>query len=388
DIAFKGIIGDLIALSSVDAKLTASGKNLAGIGPIIGAKLPQTDDFTLRGRLTGSTDALTLKEAKGNASRGSLGLSLAGTVQDLLTLRGMDLQTRLTGKNLAGLGEVIEVKLPATDQFDIQGRLTGSTDALTLKEAKGRARRGSLSLAVNGGVQELLNVKGLNLELKASGRELADIGPLVGTELPELGPFHVSGKLSGTARVILLNELSAMVNKSDFNGRARVEFLKRTKITARLESSLIDFTALMKSSGKTRPKPAIKIKQPRRLFSDDPLPFDALEKVDADIVLKAKNLRARDAHFKLGHLSLKLEDSDLSIDKLEAVYKGTKISGNFRLHPGSPPRVATRFLVQNLDLGGLLKETGVNDQIRSTVDIAAHLNGEGDSVQSLMPVNR
>ncbi|MEJ2284979.1 MAG: AsmA family protein, partial [Desulfobacterales bacterium] len=32
DIAFKGIIGDLIALSSVDAKLTASGKNLAGIG--------------------------------------------------------------------------------------------------------------------------------------------------------------------------------------------------------------------------------------------------------------------------------------------------------------------------------------------------------------------
>jgi uncharacterized protein involved in outer membrane biogenesis len=296
----------------------------------------------------------------------------------------MDLQTRLAGRNLEELGEVVEAKLPATDQFEIQGRLIGSTAALTLKEAEGSARRGSLSLALNGGVKDLLKAKGMNLMLKASGRELAEIGPLVGTGLPELGPFHVSGRLSGSVGAILLNELSAMVNKSDFNGRARVEFLKRPKITAYLESSLIDFTALMKSSEKSRPKPANKSQQPRRLFSDDPLPFDALEKVDADIVMKAKNMRARDAHFKLGRLSLKLEDSDLSIDKLEAVYKGTKISGNFQLHPGSPPRVATRFLVQNLDLGGLLKETGVNDQIQSTVDIAAHLNGRGDSVRSLM----
>jgi uncharacterized protein involved in outer membrane biogenesis len=80
----------------------------------------------------------------------------------------------------------------------------------------------------------------------------------------------------------------------------------------------------------------------------------------------------------------KLEDSDFSIDKLEAMYKETKISANFQLNPGSPTRVTTQFLVQNLDLGGLLNETGVNDQVRAIVDIAAHLNSRGDSVQSLM----
>jgi len=383
-ITFNGIIGDLIARSGVDLKLTASGRDLAEMGPMLGEKLPATDQFEIQGRLTGSSEALTLKEAEGRASRGSMRLSLTGAVKDLLTLRGMDLQSRLSGKNLEELGGVFGEKLPATDQFEIQGRLTGSTAALTLKEAEGRASRGSLNLAVNGGVEELLKVKGLNVKLKASGRELAEIGPLVGTELPGLGPFDLSAKLSGSAEAISLSEFSAMVDKSDFNGRARVEFLRRPKITARLESSVIDFTALMKGSEKAQPKPANKIKQKRSLFSNDPLPLDALEKVDADIELKAKNLRARDARFKFGHLSLKLEDSKLSIDKLEATYKETKISGNFQLDPGSPPRIAARFLVQNLDLGSLLKETGVSDKIRSTVDIAAHLNGRGDSVHSLM----
>jgi len=384
DLVFNGIIGDLIALSGVDLKLTASGKDLEELGGVFGEKLPASDQFDIRGRLTGSTAALTLQGAQGNASRGSMRLSLTGSVKDLLTLKGLDLQSRLSGKNLEELGGVFGEKLPASDQFDIRGRLTGSTAALTLTEAEGRAGRGSLNLTVNGGVEELLKAKGLNVRLKASGKEFAEIGPLFGTELPKLGPFDLGGKLSGSAKAISLSEFSAMVDKSDFNGRARVEFLKRPKITARLESSLIDFTALMKSTEQDQPKPANKNKQKRRLFSDDPLPFDALEKVDADIVLNAKNLQARDARFKFGHLSLKLEDSNLSIDNLEAVYKETKISGNFQLDPGSPPRIVTRFLVQNLDLGGLLKETGVSDKIRSTVDIAAHLNGRGDSVHSLM----
>ncbi|MGW8186980.1 MAG: hypothetical protein ACWGNK_06930, partial [Desulfobacterales bacterium] len=41
-------------------------------------------------------------------------------------------------------------------------------------------------------------------------------------------------------------------------------------------------------------------------------------------------------------------------------------------------------LVQNLDLGSLLRETGINDRIQATIDLAAHLNSRGDSVRSLM----
>ena len=383
-IALSGGIKDLLNFSGVDLKVKGSGKDLSAVGTIIDQKLPATDEFAVEGRLNGSAKTLSLSEASGSASRGSLKLSLSGKIKDLLAFSGADLNLNGSGKDLAEIGPIIDQKLPATDEFTIEARLTGSAKSLSLQQAQGSAKRGSLNLTLNGGIEALPALKGINFTLKASGKELAEIGPLVGAELPDLGPFDMSGRLLGSAKAISLNAFSAILDKSDFNGVARVEFLKRPKITVRLESSLIDFTTLMKSLEKDDQKPAKKDKPRRRLFSDDPLPFDALNKVDADVVLNAKDIHARDARLKFGHLSLKLENSNLSIDRLEATYKKTKISGNLNIHPGSPPRVATHFLVQSFNLGDFLKETGKSDQVRAIVDIAAHVKSSGDSVSSLM----
>jgi hypothetical protein len=327
---------------------------------------------------------IALQKAQGNATSGSMHLSLSGTVDNLLTLKGMDLQSRLTGKNLADFGGVIGEKLPATDEFKIQGRLTGSTDALSLQKAQGSARRGSIELTVNGGIKNLFALGGINVKLKASGKELAEIGPLIGAKLPGLGSFDVSGRLTSSAKTILLKDFSLMVDKSDLKGLAKVEILKRPKVTTRLQSSVIDFTALMKSLEQDEQKTAHKTQQKHRLFSDDPLPFDVLKKVDADIVLKAKKIHARDAHFNFGHMTLKLEDSDFKIDKFEATYKQTKITGKLQIKQGSPTRVATNFIVQNFDLGEFFKESGNSDQVRATIDIAAYGKSSGDSVSNLM----
>ena len=384
DVSINGSVGNLIALSGLDLKLISSGKNLAELGKIINEKLPATDQFGIQGRLTGSAAALALNEARGTARRGAIHISVTGGVTDLLNLRGLDLQSGISGTDLAELGNTIDEKLPATDQFEIQGRLTGSAEALALNEARGSARRGSMNLAFSGDIAQLLALEGIHLTLKASGEELSDIGQLFGTELPRLGPFHADAKLSGSAKAIALNDFSAVIDQSDFKGLARVQFLKRPKITLRLESSLIDFTALMKTFDKDEKKTAGQDMQKGRLFSDEPLPFEILSKLDADVLLKAKNIRAKEAQFKFAYLTLKLQDSDLSLDKLEATYKETKISGNVHINPGSPPHVSTNFIVQNLDLGSLLKETGVSDQVRAIVDIAAEGQSSGNSLHGLM----
>ena len=300
NLTLNGGIKDLIAFSGLDLQVKGSGKNLAEIGSIIGEKLPATDEFAVEGRLMGSAKTLSLQKAQSQARQGSLNLTVNGQIKNLLAFSGVDLKVNGSGTDLAEVGAIIGQKLPATDEFAVQGRLTGSTKILSLPEARGSAKRGSLSLAVNGGIEELLPVKGINFKLKASGKELADIGPLVGAALPELGAFDVSSKLSGSVKAISLSEFTAIVDKSDFKGRVKVEVLKRPKITVRLESSVIDFTTLMKSLEKDEQKPANKDKQQRRLFSNDPLPFEALKKVDADILLKARNIQAKDARLDFG----------------------------------------------------------------------------------------
>jgi len=99
-----------------------------------------------------------------------------------------------------------------------------------------------LNLAVNGGVEELPALNGINLKLKVSGKELAEIGSLVGIDIPELGHFDASGKISGFAKSFSIDDFEVLVDNSDFKGRARLEVLKRPKLTVRLESSVIDFT--------------------------------------------------------------------------------------------------------------------------------------------------
>ena len=245
----------------------------------------------------------------------------------------------------------------------------GSTKALSLREATGRASRDGMSVAFDGEITDVLALRSINIRLKASGKELAEIGPLVGSNLPKIGPFDVRGHLIGSANLLLLKEFSATVDKSDFKGLAHIAFRKRPKITVRLESSVIDFTPFMRMAEKDKRELGEEEKRERRLFSDDPLPFDALKKVDADILMKARNIHAKDARLEFGHLTLKLQDGDFSIDRLEATYRQTKISGNLHLNSSSPPQVATNFIVQGFDLGDLLKETGISDQVRANLDI-------------------
>jgi uncharacterized protein involved in outer membrane biogenesis len=380
----QGGIKNLLALRGMDIKLNGSGTDLSEVGPIIGKKLPATGEFTVKGRLTGSTKALALQNAQGRIRHGDLRLSLDGSIKNLIALTGIDMRFKGTGMDLAEVGPIIKKKLPTTDNFALQGRLMGSTKALSLREATGRAGRDGMNVAIDGEISDVLALRSINIRLKASGKELAAIGPLVGSDLPKIGPFDVRGRFIGSAKFLLLKEFSAIVDKSDFNGLAKIEFRKRPKITVRLESSVIDFTTMMKSLEQDEQKAADEDQQERRLFSDDPLPFDLLKKVDADIVLKAKNIHAKDARLKFGHFSLKLDDGEFNINKLEATYKKTKISGNLQINAGTPSQVATRFLVQDFNLGDFLKETGKSDQVRAIVDIAAHGKSKGDSVHSLM----
>ena len=383
-VRINGEIDDALNLQGIGAEIRLTGKNLEVLGHVFDIQLPKTQAFDVTAHLKGSKDSMRLDQIKGSLSGSGIDLAVSGSLDNLITFSGINLKLKSSGNDLALIQSVIGEKLPTTDQFEIQGQLTGSSEALALNEARATARRGSMSLTLSGGVDQLLTFKGIHLTLKASGKEVSEIGQLVEMKLPELGPFNASGKLSGSAKAISLTAFSAVIDQSDFKGLAKLEFFKRPKITLRLESSVIDFTALMKTLENDKQKSDHHNRQKRLLFSDDPLPFDVLSNVDADILLKARNMRAKDAQFKFGRLTLKLEDGNLRVDKLEATYKETKISGNLHIRPGSPPQVAINFIVQNLDLGNLLKETGVSDQVRAIVDIAAEGKSSGDSVHSLM----
>jgi len=112
EVRIDGAIDDILTLQGIDLEAQLSGNNFETFGPVIGEELPTTDQFEIRGRLTGSGKALTMKNAQVAARSGSLHFTANGEVKDFLTLGGMDLQSRLTGKELAEIGPLFQTELP------------------------------------------------------------------------------------------------------------------------------------------------------------------------------------------------------------------------------------------------------------------------------------
>ncbi len=283
--------------------------------------------------------------------------------------------------------QAVDLKTEIRGQPMIVTGTTGAIEQLWAGQAfpiKLSGTYAGAAATIDGKIDQVLQFKGVDLHLKASGKELADMVPLVSANLPAMGAFDARGRLTGSAEALAMQAFEARIDKSDFKGHAKVDLHTKPKIFLRLESSLVDFSALLDHLEKNAPQPANAETPHRGLFSDTPLPLDVLKKVDADIVLKADHIHARDARFDLGHLAIKLEDRDFRIEKFEATYKETRISGNLSIQHGAPPQVATDFLVQNFNLGDFLKETGKSDEVRAIIDIAAYGKSKGNSVQSLM----
>ena len=379
-----GSISDLLNLKGIDLKADGSGSDLAQLGPIIEHALPQTGAFSISGRLTGSAAALALSETQGSVSHNKVTLSLTGKVSDLLAFEGVDVKWNGSGDSLASLNDMLDVTLPPTDAFSATGRLTGSPVKFRLAALKGNIQHQQARLTITGKVEDLQQLQGIELGFDGAGKDFSELGTLFDTWLPELGPFSLSGKLDGSRSQLDIRNFAADIDNSDFNGWSRIAFGSKPEITVKLESGLIDFTRIMDQLKNENEKKTAKAgSSGEALFSKQPLPFELLDAVAADISLRARNIKAREAALTLGQLALRIDDGQLRMDTLEAVYKETRLSANLSARAGPPAHVSTRFLVQGFELGEFLKETDISHEVEAKADIAADLRSLGGSAHDL-----
>ena len=160
-------------------------------------------------------------------------------------------------------------------QTEVNGQpvvITGTTGAIEQLWARqgfpinlsGTYARAAAS--IDGNIDRILQLKGVDLDLKFSGKEFADLGPLVATHLPAMGAFDVRGRLTGSATALAMQAFDARIDKSDFKGHVKVDLHAKPKIFVRLESSLVDFSALMDYLERDEPATNTVDKPRRRLW--------------------------------------------------------------------------------------------------------------------------
>lgn len=354
DIVLEGQLDHPMDAKGMNLTLSGESKDLTTLSKLAGADLPVIGPLKLNTRLTDSEDGFDLSalEAKLGKSElnGDVSLNLAG--------KRPDVSARLDS-NLIDLSV-----FAANDKKSPKKQAEKKSEKTVLIDPKALQPMRLLDADVT------LNIK----KIRTAEIELDSLQTTVSLK---------NGKLA-------LKGLNVQFAGSDLGGNASFDpFAKRPVITARLNSNTLDLTALQKSESGKKAKQAgqqAKEKQsktPGKLFSPDALSLQSLRELDADVSLKAGQVKTKDLAFNKLDVSLKIHEGKLAIKPLKLAVAGGDVQGDILLNAlREATTVTANMNATQVELGRISSIEKLIQGGKSNTSIK--LAGKGKSVKDIM----
>lgn len=336
--------------------------------------------------------------------------TVKGRIDKPMDGTGIDLAITLRGAEAARLAELADAvgvarpAVPALGPFDVAGRLQGSGAALRLADLKASAGRKELvQITAAGSVADVAAGRGLDLKVALVGDDVAGAARAAGADVGKVPPVKLEGRLTDTrAGAYSLANLALAVGRSQAKGSVAFTPGSPPALTADIEASQLDLAdfappatgkdaqAADKGNDAKAAAPdrgrAGKAPAGNRVFSDEPLPFDGLKAVNADVRLRADELVLKRSTVKGVDLKASLKGGRLAVDTLKGDVAGGAVSAQGAVEPAAGgPAVRARIDAQNVDLGRLLRELDAGEAFTGgPTNVAANLTAKGGSVRALM----
>jgi uncharacterized protein involved in outer membrane biogenesis len=320
----------------------------------------------------------------GQAKFAEAELTVKGRAEDLIGWTGIEGAINLTAPEIANVMKPFGLTIPDLGQFDLAGkvasRTTGGSDlslvaSLPKKDAK---------FSLDGWVDDLDTFENFDLKIDLSAPEASDITELFGFRFEQIGAVTVSTDLKGSPAVIAAEKLDVRLGRSDLKADLKYERKDVAKITIDVDGGVVDFTPFLPEIDEEVEATPAEERMEGQIFSDEPLPFDALGLIDVDLDVNINRLLFRDAQVDLFHTKLDLKSGVLRIDPLEIEYRKAKATARLTADGRAPPAIDVDLLLQDFDLGRLLKETHVTDLITGDIDVGIDVSGEGGSLHTIV----
>ena len=219
--SLTGTVAQPFELAGIDVRVAAEGKELAEVMRYFGVNAPALGRYRLSGRLSGSTDSLAARDVVLVVNDGRA--TLTGAVAQLYDMAGIDARVVAEGDELAEVMRYFGVNAPALGRYRLTGRLSGSADSLAARDVVLVVNDGRATLT--GAVARLLEMAGIDVRVAAEGDEFAEVMRYFGVNVPALGRYRLSGRLSGSARSLAANDVKLLVGNPERTGaRLQGEF--------------------------------------------------------------------------------------------------------------------------------------------------------------------
>ena len=399
----EGIVREPTAGKGYDLTLAAEGKELAKLAELGGQKMTAFGPFKIDARV--SDDAPggnpSLRSIKAELGRKNLVLVKAeGGVRDPLNQKGIALTASVEGEEIGALsgfsapGGVILPPVPAFGPFRVSVRVANAEgDKPTIPELRAELGKPELiKIALDGSVRDPMARSGVILNLIGEAKDLQAVAAKLGASAPVSGPMKLAAKVRDTAPGrYAVADLAFTAAGSDLAGEATLATNgPRPVVTASLSSSMLDMTKFSApDGGKGSAAGAGKAPAPAgksdRVFSNEPLPYDALQSADADIKYKAATfIAASGMTMQNLSLALAIKNGELTLKPLTGQVSGGTLAIDVALD-ANRKTFAAKVDGKSIDLGALLKSTKTTDYLdRGKSDIQVDIRGAGPSMRAVM----
>jgi uncharacterized protein involved in outer membrane biogenesis len=412
-LAAAGSVADIFSGDGVDLALSAKGDDLAkvvtavrnsalagGLEPYFKTYAPALrGPFTVAGRVGRSGGAFSLGEMRFDAGDRRLGrLRASGAIADLAKVRGLDVSLTLRGDEFKHFftlaGEAVpalkEINLPIIGPYSVGTRVRGSQKKVSLGNIRlsmGRANR--LLLKASGSVGDLLKGSGVDVKFDAVGDNISPFSQTLGVKIKSPGAFRVRGRLVAGQGAAAVRDFYGALGGTNLSGQVAVAMgADRYRVEAGLKSTMVNLDAILGNGAAKDQKPS-KAQESApddgRVFSAEPIPFDLLHLIDADVTLSIARLIVDGLPFNDVKGRMDLRSGRLLLKPFSADLAGGTVSGQLFVDG----RKATRGMnvtadAARVDYGFLLEHFGIIGVARGKVDATVDLRGQGGSMGAIL----
>ncbi|MDX1513306.1 MAG: AsmA family protein, partial [Gammaproteobacteria bacterium] len=217
-----------------------------------------------------------------------------------------------------------------------------------------------------------LDARGVKASLKVKASNVGEMMRTFGVVSDLSSPLEASAALRELDDRYLVDDLKLTLGASDLSGELSYEKKKnRPQINAKLVSNLLDLDSF--ASGKKKQKTD-------RVFPDEPLPVEALRSVDADVSLKANQVRTAGLEINAVSLDLKLLNGRLTLVPKGGLYGG-EVGGSIGLDAAADrPRLETVVEAKHVNLAAMVNAMQKSELLAGgPTDLSLKLKGAGKS---------
>jgi uncharacterized protein involved in outer membrane biogenesis len=220
EVAIDGRIDHLPEIEGLALNFRATGRTPSELVPAKKGIWPDTDKFSLAGNLSGNRHKLAVDDLNLALTLGSAKALVQGSIGDVLHGEDLDLSNRITGQDIAVIGEKIQLPLPDLDFVDIQFRYSGRFGSPAVSDIRGSLREGDIEAHITGRVDDVVRMSGFDLSYDLEGTNLDQLSSLVTVELPVTDQVKGSGKITGQRHDLTLSIGDAEMTLGDLRLRA------------------------------------------------------------------------------------------------------------------------------------------------------------------------